>query len=95
LQNRDRSATQAFRHVLDGARRAHAILALRCCRFNGRFEDSWEGRLAAWFSPYVARPILALIQHLTEIKGESATGDRKSVEIGHLSAHELNACDEC
>jgi hypothetical protein len=25
---------------------ANAILALRCCHFNGRFEDSWEARRA-------------------------------------------------
>ena len=25
-------------------RGAHAILALRCCQFNGRFEDYWEAR---------------------------------------------------
>ena len=28
-------------------RGANAILALRCCHFNGRFEDYWEGRQAA------------------------------------------------
>lgn len=28
-------------------RAANAILALRCCRFNGRFEDYWETRRAA------------------------------------------------
>jgi hypothetical protein len=28
-------------------RGANAILALRCCQFNGRFEDYWEGRNAA------------------------------------------------
>lgn len=28
-------------------RGANAILALRCCHFNGRFEDYWEGRRAA------------------------------------------------
>ena len=28
-------------------RQANAILALRCCRRNGRFEDYWEGRRAA------------------------------------------------
>jgi hypothetical protein len=28
-------------------RGANAILALRCCLFNGRFEDYWEGRRAA------------------------------------------------
>ena len=28
-------------------RGANAILALRCCYLNGRFEDYWEGRLAA------------------------------------------------
>ena len=28
-------------------RGANAILALRCCNFNGRFEDYWEGRRAA------------------------------------------------
>ncbi len=28
-------------------RGANAILALRCCYFNGRFEDYWEGRRAA------------------------------------------------
>ena len=28
-------------------RGANAILALRCCYFNGRFEDYWEGRSAA------------------------------------------------
>jgi hypothetical protein len=28
-------------------RGANAILALRCCHFNGRFEDYWEGRIAA------------------------------------------------
>ncbi len=28
-------------------RGANAILALRCCHFNGRFEDYWEGRKAA------------------------------------------------
>ena len=27
---------------------ANAILALRCCHLNGRFEDYWEGRRAAW-----------------------------------------------
>ena len=27
-------------------RGANAILALRCCQFNGRFEDYWEDRLA-------------------------------------------------
>ena len=27
-------------------RRANAILALRCCQFNGRFEDYWEARRA-------------------------------------------------
>ena len=27
-------------------RGANAILALRCCQFNGRFEDYWEGRRA-------------------------------------------------
>jgi hypothetical protein len=27
-------------------RGAHAILALRCCQFNGRFEDYWEARRA-------------------------------------------------
>jgi len=25
-------------------RGANAILALRCCNFNGRFEDYWESR---------------------------------------------------
>ena len=29
------------------ARGANAILALRCCHLNGRFEDYWEGRRAA------------------------------------------------
>jgi len=28
-------------------RGANAILALRCCQFNGRFEDYWEARRAA------------------------------------------------
>lgn len=28
-------------------RGANALLALRCCRFNGRFEDYWEARRAA------------------------------------------------
>ena len=28
-------------------RGANAILALRCCHFNGRFEDYWESRRAA------------------------------------------------
>jgi hypothetical protein len=28
-------------------RGANAILALRCCQFNGRFEDYWETRRAA------------------------------------------------
>jgi hypothetical protein len=28
-------------------RGANAILALRCCQFNGRFEDYWEGRRSA------------------------------------------------
>jgi hypothetical protein len=28
-------------------RGANSILALRCCQFNGRFEDYWEGRKAA------------------------------------------------
>ena len=28
-------------------RGANAILALRCCQLNGRFEDYWEGRRAA------------------------------------------------
>lgn len=28
-------------------RGANAILALRCCYFNGRFEDYWEARRAA------------------------------------------------
>lgn len=28
-------------------RGANAILALRCCHFNARFEDYWEGRRAA------------------------------------------------
>lgn len=28
-------------------RGANAILAPRCCHFNGRFEDYWEGRKAA------------------------------------------------
>src|SRR5215813_3491597 len=27
-------------------RGANAILALRCCQFNGRFEDYWEARRA-------------------------------------------------
>jgi len=27
-------------------RGANAILALRCCQFNGRFEDYWETRRA-------------------------------------------------
>ena len=27
-------------------RGANAILALRCCHFNHRFEDYWEGRRA-------------------------------------------------
>jgi len=25
-------------------RGANAIIALRCCRLSGRFEDYWEGR---------------------------------------------------
>ena len=29
-----------------GARLKRAILALRCCILNGRFEDSWERRAA-------------------------------------------------
>jgi hypothetical protein len=28
-------------------RGANAILALRCCHLNGRFDDYWEGRRAA------------------------------------------------
>ena len=28
-------------------RGANAILALRCCQLNGRFEDYWEARRAA------------------------------------------------
>jgi hypothetical protein len=28
-------------------RGANAILALRCCCFNGRFEDYWEARRPA------------------------------------------------
>jgi hypothetical protein len=28
-------------------RGANSILALRCCHFNARFEDYWEGRQAA------------------------------------------------
>ncbi len=28
------------------ARGANAILTLRCCQFNGRFEDYWEARRA-------------------------------------------------
>ncbi len=28
-------------------RGANAVLALRCCHMNGRFEDYWEGRRAA------------------------------------------------
>jgi hypothetical protein len=28
-------------------RGANAILALRCCQFNGRFEDYWEARRAS------------------------------------------------
>jgi hypothetical protein len=28
-------------------RGANAILALRCCQFNGRFENYWEARKAA------------------------------------------------
>jgi hypothetical protein len=28
-------------------RGANAILALRCCYFNGRFEDYWEARRPA------------------------------------------------
>jgi hypothetical protein len=28
-------------------RGANAIIALRCCPLNGRFEDYWEGRRAA------------------------------------------------
>jgi hypothetical protein len=28
-------------------RGANAILALRCCHFNGRFEDYWAKRQAA------------------------------------------------
>jgi hypothetical protein len=28
-------------------RGANAILALRCCYLNGRFEDYWAGRRAA------------------------------------------------
>lgn len=28
-------------------RGANAIVALRCCHLNGRFEDYWEARLAA------------------------------------------------
>ena len=31
-------------------RGANAIIALRCCRINGRFEDHWENRRAACFS---------------------------------------------
>ena len=39
-------------------RGANAILALRCCHLNGRFEDYWEarGRLITFFHFYVAHP---------------------------------------
>ena len=38
-------------------RGADAILALRCCHLNGRFEDYWETRRAAYnLNFYVAHP---------------------------------------
>ena len=45
LQGRDRHAAQAGRHALDGGG-ADAIIALRCCKLSGRFEDFWERRSA-------------------------------------------------
>jgi hypothetical protein len=37
-------------------RGANAIIALRCCHFNGRFEDYWETAGAPDLHSYVARP---------------------------------------
>jgi hypothetical protein len=39
------SSAASSGHVLD-VRGANAIMALRCCQFNGRFEDYWEARRA-------------------------------------------------
>ncbi len=38
------------------ARGAKAIIALRCCHLNGRFEDYWEQRRAHDLHFYVAHP---------------------------------------
>ena len=37
-------------------RGANAIIALRCCHLNGRFEDYWEARRPLDFHFYVAHP---------------------------------------
>jgi hypothetical protein len=44
LQGRHRYAAQARRHALDRRRRQRAIIALRCSKLSGRFEDFWERR---------------------------------------------------
>jgi hypothetical protein len=41
------SGMRNARSVFWTVRGANAILALRCCQFNGRFEDYWEARRAA------------------------------------------------
>jgi hypothetical protein len=41
LQNRSWDAAQAGRHALD---RQGAIIALRCSKLSGRFQDFWERR---------------------------------------------------
>ena len=43
MQSGDRDPAQAGRYALEGLR-PNAIIALRCSKLSGRFEDFWERR---------------------------------------------------
>ena len=47
LQDRDRFQRLKQSGMFWTVRGANAIIALRCCHLNGRFEDYWEARRAA------------------------------------------------
>ncbi|HXJ95358.1 MAG TPA: hypothetical protein VMT20_21155, partial [Terriglobia bacterium] len=53
-------------------RGANAIVALRCCCLNGRFEDYWESAGQPDFHFYVAHAIFGCCPNLTWERGRPA-----------------------
>ena len=50
-------------------RGANAILALRCCHFNGRFEDYWEARRGGLISTSMSRTRSTQPRHPLRARG--------------------------